>query len=79
MTDHAVCHPLAANESLREALEESTSTSTNSTTLLDVSSSGKKGKKSPLTTEVDGQGQGQGQEECSSGGLTAIMEVSKPQ
>ena len=76
MTDHAVCHPLAANESLREALEESTSTSTNSTTLLDVSSSG---KKSPLTTEVDGQGKGQGQEECSSGGLTVIMEVSKPQ
>ena len=77
MTDHAVCHPLAANESLREALVESTSTSTNSTTLLDVSSSGKKGKKSPLTTEVDGHGQGQ--EEYSSGGLTAIMEVSKPQ
>ena len=73
MTDHAVCHPLAAKESLREALEDSAnSTTSSSSSLLDVSSSGKKSN----NLAVDGHGEGDGERDSSSGGLTAMMEVS---
>ena len=75
MTDHAVCHPLAAKESLREALEDSAN-STTSSSLLDVSSSGKKSNN--LAADGHGHGEGEGERDSSSGGLTAMMEVSEP-
>ena len=78
-TDHAICHPQAAQDALTEAMGDTTS-STTSSTITDIISMGKKkGKHSSSSSSVLVEDKGEGVREGLKGvvGLTALMEVSE--